>query len=95
VRTEDIRKRRKQILKIARRHGAMNIRVFGLDPPEEAGPDSPVHFLVRAGRKTTPWFPGGLVADLGDLLGCRVLVATESGLNESYRKEVLSDAVPV
>ncbi len=41
------------------------------------------------------FFPGGLVADLEDLLGARVHVVTEKSLHPLLRKDVLEEAVPL
>jgi len=86
---------RAEIMKIARRHGVANMRVFGSVARGEAGPDSDVDFLVTVGGQTSPWFPGGLVADLEELLGRPVQVVTEQGLHDLLREQVLSEAVPL
>jgi predicted nucleotidyltransferase len=66
---EILGRKREEILRIAAKHGVTSIRVFGSVARGEAGPDSDVDFLIEAGPNVTPWFPGGLVADLRDLLG--------------------------
>ena len=86
---------RTEIREIAERHGAKSIRVFGSVARGDARPDSDVDFLVTAKGPTSPWFPGGLVADLEELLGRRVQVVTEDGLHDLLRDQVLSEAVPV
>lgn len=83
------------IRRIAERHGARNIRVFGSIARGDAGPESDVDLLVEAGPSTTPWFPGGLVADLEEALGRRVDVVTERGLSPELRQQVLEEAIPV
>jgi predicted nucleotidyltransferase len=83
------------IRRIAERHGAKNVRVFGSVARGEAGPESDVDLLVEAGPRTSPWFPGGLIADLEALLGRRVEVVTERGLVPELRERVLREAVPV
>lgn len=88
-----IEQHRDQILAVARRHGVDRIRVFGSVARGDAQPDSDVDFLVTVSGPTSPWFPGGLVADLEDLLGRRVQVVTESGLHDLLREQVLSQAV--
>ncbi|MFO7768065.1 MAG: nucleotidyltransferase domain-containing protein [bacterium] len=90
---ELVEEHRDEILDIARRHGVERIRVFGAVARGEAGPDSEVDFLVTVSGQTSPWFPGGLVADLEDLLDRRVQVVTESGLHDMLREQVLSEAV--
>lgn len=72
--------KREEILRIASMHGAVNVRVFGDVARGEAGPDAEIDLLIDVGEKTTRWFPGGLVADLEDLLGRRVHVAFASSL---------------
>lgn len=92
---ELIRPKRHLIAEIARRHGATNVRVFGSVARGEAGLDSDIDFLVEAGPITSQWFPGGLVADLEDLLGRRISVTTETGLSPQLRDRILREAVPV
>ena len=90
-----IRAKRGEILEIASRHGVSNIRVFGSFARGDTRPDSDVDFLVDATQSTSSWFPAGLILDLEELLGRRVEVVTEPGLNARIRDEVLREAVPV
>ncbi|HEX6083740.1 MAG TPA: nucleotidyltransferase domain-containing protein [Thermoanaerobaculia bacterium] len=84
--------KREEILRLAAKHGARNVRVFGEVARGEAGPGSEVDFLIDVGTETSPWFPGGLVSDLEDLLGRDVHVAFASAL-PSYAKHILQEAV--
>lgn len=93
--TDLMLKRRSQILEIAQRHGVTRVRVFGSMARGDAGPDSDVDLLVDVGPNPSPWFPGGLVADLEDLLGRQVQVITETGLDDLLRARVLQEAVPL
>ena len=86
---------REMIRRIAEKHGARNVRVFGSVARGDAGPESDVDLLVDTGVWTSAWFPGGLVADLEELLGRRVDVVTERGLVADLRDRVLDEAVPV
>ena len=90
-----LREKRDQILSIAARHGAGNVRVFGSVARGEAGPDSDVDLLIDITGEPTPWFPGGLIADLEDLLGRRVDVVTVKELHDTIRSRVLKEAVPL
>jgi hypothetical protein len=90
-----VRQKRAEILRIAERHGAYNVRVFGSVARGEAGPDSDVDLLIDAGEKVTPWFPGGLVSDLEELLGRRVDVVEEVALRPELRQYVLREAKPL
>jgi len=92
---ELLQEKRDEIQRIAARHGAYNLRVFGSIARGDASPDSDVDFLISVGPKTTPWFPGGLVADLEQLLGRRVDVVTDRSLSPLIRDEVVKEAVPL
>ena len=86
---------REEILRICAKHGARNVRVFGSFARGEAGPDSDVDFLVDVGPEHTPWFPGGLLMDLQDLLGRRVDISEPDGLHWYIREKLLKEAVPL
>lgn len=88
-------RQRKAILKIAARHGARNVRVFGSFVQGRVGPHSDVDLLVDVGPMVSPFFPGGLVADLEDLLGRRVDVVTERALHSLVRDRILREAQPL
>ena len=57
------------------------MRVFGSVARGEARPESDVDFLVDVRPIHSAFFPGGLVADLEDLLGWRVDVVEPAGLH--------------
>ncbi|BAY55095.1 DNA polymerase beta domain-containing protein [Leptolyngbya boryana NIES-2135] len=85
--------KREEILAIALKHGAYNIRVFGSVARHEANSKSDIDFLVDMGEKHSSWFPVGLIQDLEDLLGREVDVATEKMLHERIRDRVLKEAI--
>jgi predicted nucleotidyltransferase len=71
--------KREAILNIAAKHGAFNVRVFGSVARGEETGSSDIDFLIDYDlSKTSPWFPGGLLVDLQDLLGCKVDVIHNS-----------------
>ncbi|MEW6532056.1 MAG: nucleotidyltransferase family protein [Thermodesulfobacteriota bacterium] len=90
-----ITSKRDQILHIARKHGADNIRLFGSAARGELGPSSDVDILVEMRSDHSPWFPAGLIADLEELLGRRVHVVTVKALHPYIRDRVVQDAVPL
>ena len=92
---ELIKQKREEILALAAKHGALNVRIFGSVARDEAGPESDVDFLIDLGPNRSPWFPGGLIIDLENLLGCKVDVITEKGLKKRIRDRVLQEAVPL
>lgn len=92
---ELLKDKREEILRLAAKHGARDVRVFGSVARGEAGPDSDVDFLVSTGLETSSWFPVGLIIDLQELLGREVDVVTENGLHWYVRERVLKAAVPL
>ena len=70
-------------------------RLFGSVARGDAQAESDVDFLIEAGPVTSSWFPAGLILDLEDLLGKRVEVVTERGLDPLIRDRVLREAVPL
>ena len=90
-----LRQQREQILEIATRHGAYNVRVFGSAAKGTAGPDSDLDLLVEVRDEHSSWFPAGLILDLEALLGREVDVVTEGALHWYIRDQVLAEAVPL
>jgi predicted nucleotidyltransferase len=85
--------KRDRILEIADKHGAFNVRVFGSVARGEETPESDIDFLIDYDpERTTPWFPGGLLTDLQDLLGRRVDVLTADGISPLLEARILSEA---
>jgi uncharacterized protein len=84
-----VKEKREEILRIAAKHGAYNVRIFGSVARGEAGPESDVDFLVDVGADHSSWFPAGLMVDLEDLLGCKVDVVEPEGLHWYIREQVL------
>ena len=92
---EDIKSKGSEIRRIAERHGASNVRVFGSVARGEAKPESDVDLLVDVTSQTSAWFPAGLILDLEKLLGRRVEIITEKALNKDLRERVLREATPL
>lgn len=90
-----IKEKSADIRKIAAQHSARNIRIFGSVVRGESSSESDVDLLVDAGPDTSSWFPAGLILDLEKILGCRVEIVTEKGLNPHLRKHILREAVPL
>lgn len=90
-----LRAHRPEIIEIARRHGAVNIEVFGSFARGDMRDDSAVDLLITVGASVSSWFPGGLLADLEELLGRPVRVVTREGLNPLLKDRVLAEAIPL
>ncbi len=84
---------REQILSIAARHGAMNIRVFGSVARGEATAASDVDLLVDLEPGRSLLDLSALRLDLCDLLGRDVDVVTTASLHPAIRDQVLAEAV--
>jgi hypothetical protein len=87
--------KREGMLRICAKHGARNIRVFGSFARGEAGPDSDIDLLVDVEPVHTPWFPGGLLADLEEYLGRNVDIVEPESLHWYIRDQILEEAVPL
>lgn len=87
--------RRDEILALAAKHGARNVRIFGSGVRGELTPDSDIDLLVSVGPEHSPWFPAGLIVDLEELLGCKVDVVTEHALHWYVRDRVMAEAQPL
>ena len=92
---EVLKEKREDILRIADKHGARNVRVFGSVVQGEAQADSDVDFLVDVGPVHSSWFPAGLILDLEDLLGRKVDVVTEDSIYWLLRRRILKEAKPL
>ena len=90
---EMLEQEREQILRIAAHHGASNVRVFGSVARGEASAGSDLDLLVDMDPNHSAFFPGGLIADLEDLLGRKIHVVTEDALHPCIRESVLAEAV--
>ena len=87
--------KREDILRIASKRGAYNVRVFGSVARGEADSKSDIDLLVDLEPGRSLFDLGGLLMDLQDLLGQNVDVVTERGLRERIRERVLKEAVPL
>jgi uncharacterized protein len=85
--------KREEILRIARAHGAQNVRVFGSVSRGEAGTESDVDLLVKLepGRSLLDLI--AIKQELEDLLGREVDLVTEDAVSPYIREQVLKEAV--
>ena len=92
---EDLRAKRGEILRIAAKRGARNVRIFGSAARGEADERSDVDVLVDMEPGRSLLDMGGLLMVLQELLGRRVDVVSERGLRERIRERVLREAIPL
>ena len=92
---DEITDRREEILRIARRHGARNVRLFGSIVRGEARGQSDLDVLVELEEGRSLLDHVALKQDLEDLLDCEVDVVTEKALHRLLRDRVTKEAVPL
>jgi uncharacterized protein len=89
---ELVRRFRPEILDLAARHGARNVRVFGSIARGDDHPDSDIDFLVDVLPGRTLLDVIALEQDLHELLGRKVEVLTDGGLSPYLQRRILSEA---
>ena len=88
-----IRNRRKEILAVAAKHGARNVRIFGSVARGDANPGSDIDVLVELEPDRTLLDHAALLLELEALLGCKVDVVTTPGLRPRIRERILREAI--
>jgi len=92
---ETIQQKREEILQVAAKYGAYNVRLFGSVVRGEADEASDIDILVDMEPGRSLLDLGGLLMELQTLLRCRVDVVTERGLRSRLRDRVLAEARPL
>lgn len=86
--------KRTEILRLAAKHGAYNVRIFGSVARGEAREDSDVDFLVSFPSRTSIFDVVGLWQDLTELLQREVDVVTDNQAQRSqFKRHILKEAV--
>jgi len=89
-----LRENRDEILEIAAKHGAFNVRIFGSVARGQSTNESDIDLLIEYDlEKVTPWFPVGLIRDLEAILQTKVDVVTLEGLKNRIREQVLRESI--
>jgi predicted nucleotidyltransferase len=90
-----LRERREEILRIAARHGASNVRIFGSAVRGEDSPESDIDFLVDMDEDRSLFDHIALIDELGELLGRKVDVMTEKSVYWLLKRRILQEARPL
>ena len=90
-----LERHRREILEIAARHGARNVRVFGSFAAGDPRPDSDVDLLVELDPGRSLFDQIDLKHYLEELLARRVEVAEPEGIHWYIRDRVLAGALPL
>jgi hypothetical protein len=92
---EYLLKHRDEIIAVARRHGASDIRIFGSVARGDATESSDVDFVARFEPGRSLFDQGGLLMDLRQLLGAKVDIVSEGALTGRFGQIVRREAVPL
>ena len=84
-----------ELLRLARRHGAVRVRVFGSAARGSAAPTSDLDLLIDLAPGRGLLDLVAIKQDLEDLLDRHLDVATEASLSPHVRDAVLREAVPL
>lgn len=93
---ETLRKKyRDQILNIAGRYKAENIRIFGSLVRGENRNDSDIDLLVHFKDGASLLDESGLEIDLSELVGCKFDIISDRAIREEFRPFILNEAKPL
>lgn len=90
---QELRAQRADIITLAERYGASNVRVFGSVARGEASPDSDIDLIVTARDGTSLFDIVGLWQDLQDLLDCEVSLITDGIDDQRFLRRIEVDLV--
>jgi uncharacterized protein len=92
---EALSKKRNEIIQIAAKYGAGNLRVFGSVARGESDDRSDIDILVDMQPDKSLLDLAGLLIELRKALGVKVDVFTESSLKPRIRERALKESVPL
>ena len=92
---QEIDAKREEIERIAKHHGASDVRIFGSVARGDATESSDLDLIVRFEPGRSLLDHGGLLMDLRELLGVKVDVIDEEAMQPRFRERVLREAVPL
>ena len=90
-----LQSKRAEILALAAKHGASNVRLFGSVVRGEDKEDSDVDLLVDMQATRSLFDLIGLQQDIEKILGKKVDVLTPNGINRYLKDRILGEAAPL
>ncbi len=87
--------KKREILRIAEKHGAHNVRIFGSVARGEADERSDIDLIVEFEPERSLLDHAALWLELQELLGCKVDVVSDRGIKPRIRERVLREAIPL
>ena len=92
---ELLKTKRTEILRIAARHGARNVRVFGSVARDEESKNSDIDLLVEMEPGRSLMDHAAMLLELQESLGYHVDVISDRGIKPRIRDIVMREAVPL
>ena len=90
-----LREKREEILRVAEKHGAHNVRIFGSVARGQADDQSDVDLLVAMEPGRSLLDQAALWVEIQELLGYQVDVVSDRGLKLRMRERVLRESRPL
>ncbi len=90
-----LKENRDEILRIANKYGAYNVRIFGSVARGDTKEDSDIDFLIDMEQGRSLLDLAGFEIDLGNLLNRKIDVVTEEGLSPYLKDRILAEAMPL
>lgn len=90
-----LRENRDQVLTIAARHGAHNVRVFGSVARGEDTERSDLDLLVDMDEDRSLWDLGELIDDVREALNCKVQIVTSDSLHRLLKDRIVTEALSI
>jgi uncharacterized protein len=90
---DQLRKKRAEILAIADKYGATNLRIFGSVSRGDDRPDSDIDILIDQENAWNLFDHVAMMQDLEDLLERKVDLATADALRPGFKDRILQDAI--
>jgi len=90
-----LKDKREEIIRVAAKHGARNVRVFGSVARGDADEQSDIDLVVEFDADRSLLDHAALWLELQQLLGHKVDVVSERGIKPRIRERVLREAVPL
>ena len=92
---ERLQRLKAEIYRIAKKHNAEKVYVFGSCARKEETPGSDVDLLVEFNRSATLFDQMDIQDEVQSLLNCKVDVVSKRGLHPYIERRVLAEAVPL
>lgn len=90
-----LREKRDEVLRIAARYGAYDVRVFGSVAKGQADEQSDIDLLVEFEPDRSLLDHAALWLALQELLECKVDVISRRGIKARIRERILQEAIPL